>query len=276
MFSKKLMASVFATACATAFTAAFAAAPLQVAGSVGDVPFPNRDRSYLPQGDFVNIDNLRQMKPGLSKDQVRLLLGHPHFKEGLFGVDEWNYIFNFRTGIGEEYITCQYQVRYEKRDGRYMSKSLHWDGPACLDLANRPEPVAAAPAAKPAETHVNLSADALFPFARSGRSDILPPGREQLGALAENIRDKDVSSVKVIGHTDPIGSDADNLALSRRRAESVRGYLIDHGVPASKTNAEGRGESEQVKQCGNLPRRELIACLAPNRRVEIVVTGSVL
>ncbi len=268
MLRKKILLTAAIAAITLSAFAASAAVP--AAGSVGDVPFPDKQRSYLSKGDFVNIENLRQMKSGLSKDQVRLLLGNPHFKEGIAGAKEWNYIFNFRTGVGEEYITCQYQVRYAKDHG-YAVQSMHWDGPACLELLNRPEaPAAAAPV--PREKRISLSADALFAFARSGANDILPNGREQLEAIAGQLEAG--SQVRVIGHTDRIGSDAANQLLSQRRAESVRGYLIDHGVPASAISAEGRGESEPVKACDDGgDRRELIACLQPNRRVEITTTA---
>lgn len=275
MFNKTLFATCLAAL--TCVSAALVASPVQVAGTVGDVPFPDRSRSYLSEGDFVSIENLRQMRPGLGKDQVRILLGNPHFKEGLVGVREWNYIFNFRTGTGDEYITCQYQVRYGKDDGdeRPVAKSLHWDDSACLGLLNAPPP-AAADALAGNERKYLLSSNLLFGFDRWGINDIVPPGRDELEALAAEIVDSNVSSLKIIGHTDRIGSDADNQRLSERRAGTVRDYLVDRGVEAEKMLVEGRGEREPVKDCRNLPRSELIRCLAPNRRVEIVVTGTSL
>src|SRR5690606_35378037 len=82
-------------------------------GVVGQTEFPDRDRATLRGGSFVNVDNLRQMGKGLSKNQVRNLLGNPQFSEGIAGVSRWNYIFNFRTGE-QTHVTCQYQVNYER------------------------------------------------------------------------------------------------------------------------------------------------------------------
>lgn len=274
MFFKR----VLLCAAIAALSAAALAAPLNlpVAGAVGDVPFPSPERAWLARGDFVNVENLRQMKPGLGKQQVRILLGSPHFREGIAGVDEWNYIFNFRTGVGEAFITCQYQVRYEK-DPDYVVNSMHWDGPACQELLNgepAPAPVAEAPPAAPVQ-RVDLSADALFAFARSGTQDILPKGQEELTALAQQLSSLRDVNVRVEGHTDRIGSDASNQALSQQRAATVRQFLIGRGVPAGRIVAEGRGESAPVTTgcADSLPRAALIECLQPDRRVVLFVEG---
>ena len=77
----------------------------------------------------------------------------------------------------------------------------------------------------------------------------------------------------VIGHTDRIGSDQSNLALSQRRADTVRAFLVREGVPAAAISATGMGELKPVKQCEDSMESELVACLQPNRRVEIVASG---
>jgi len=270
-FRNMLLAAILAALSA----GASAAVPVaKVTGTVGDVPFPDKAKSHLSHGDFVNVENLRQMHAGLSKDQVRLLLGNPHFREGLFGVKEWNYIFNFHTGDGDNFITCQYQVQYEKQDGRYLASSLHWDGPDCMELANReeeaPEPTAAPAVAE--LQHFNFAADALFRFGRYSQEDILPGGREEIEAAAGKINQLQDAKVKVIGHTDPIGSEESNQRLSEQRAETVKKVLAENGVEKDVTTL-GMGSREQVKPCSGTSREALIACLAPNRRVELIVEG---
>lgn len=92
-------------------------------------------------------------------------------------------------------------------------------------------------------------------------------GRAALDAwLASGIKD---AKIVVIGHADRLGPAAYNNALSRRRAEAARAYLIAKGVDASRIQIVAKGETQPVKHCkgGNNPRT--IACLAPNRRVEI-------
>ena len=78
------------------------------------IEFPNPNTSAYPRaGVFVNPRNLVMVTPGMTKRQVYALLPPPHFGEGLFGVRQWNYVLNFYTGTGGEYVTCQYQIRYD-------------------------------------------------------------------------------------------------------------------------------------------------------------------
>lgn len=70
--------------------------------------------------------------------------------------------------------------------------------------------------------------------------------------------------VKIIGHTDSIGTAAANLDLARRRAERVRQTLISgHGVASARLRAEGKGETQPIDDNGTLTGR------ARNRRVEL-------
>ena len=84
----------------------------------------------------------------------------------------------------------------------------------------------------------------------------------------------------IAGHTDPLGSEASNQTLSVKRAEVVRDYLVSKGTSSGVIRAEGRGETQlkvteaDCKSKGEAKTRQaLIACLAPNRRVEISATG---
>jgi len=244
-----------------------AATPVQ--GVVGGTEFPDRDRAWLRGGDFVNVDNLRRVGRGMSKNQIRSLLGNPHFSEGIAGVSRWNYVFNFRTGV-DTHLTCQYQLNYGRDSGRYQVESIHWDGPACLDELNPELPaVAAAP-----EVHT-LSADALFAFDRSSLQDILPDGRGELAELAARMREVEGLQVTVVGHADRLGSHDYNQALSERRALTVRELLVGEGVPAGSITAYGRGSLLPVTICdAGLARDALIDCLRPDRRVEIEVRAA--
>ena len=83
-----------------------------------------------------------------------------------------------------------------------------------------------------------------------------------------------IQFVNVNGHTDRLGSPQYNQKLSERRAESIKAYLISKGTPAAKIETYGFGKTMPVKSCPDQKdRKALIACLQPNRRVEIEVKG---
>ena len=177
-------------------------------------------------------------------------------------------MFHFRKG--DEVITCQYKVIYDKD---HIAQTFHWAPASCADLLNEAAPPAAV-VTEVKERTFNLSADALFEFAKYGANDMLPKGRGELDAIAKELENAEKMAITVVGHTDRIGSDASNQLLSQRRALTVRQYLVDRGVPPMSITAEGRGESQPVKDCEEQARAALIACLAPNRRVEIQVRAS--
>ena len=141
-------------------------------------------------------------------------------------------------------------------------------------------PPAPAPTPAPAPVTVtkefNLSSDVLFDF---GKSSLKPAGTAALDDLYGKIQaetPKDGTAV-VIGYTDRIGSDKSNQVLSEKRAKTVADYLVQKGIPAGKVTTEGRGEAESVTgtQCDSVKgKKQVIACLAPDRRVAITVTGT--
>ncbi|GAB3103660.1 hypothetical protein GCM10027159_30990 [Lysobacter terrae] len=226
-----------------------------------ELVFPDIDKAYPRQGTRPTLEALRNIGPGIEKDDLYVLVGVPHYREGYWHVREWDYLFNLPKGNG--WMKCQYKVLFDK-DG--LGQSFHWRPADCADLVNQQPAAGAQP--QPSQ-RFNLSGDALFAFGRSGLNDMLPDGRAELEAVAQQLRSASIQSVVVVGHTDLIGDEASNQVLSQRRAQTVRNYLIAQGVSGSIA-AEGHGESEPVKACdGALPREALVACLQPNRRVEI-------
>ncbi len=151
--------------------------------------------------------------------------------------------------------------------------------PARAVLPPPPPPAAAPPvvqAPKPAAVipvteKITLQADALFDF---DKAVIRPDAKANLDTLVSQLKAVNLEVVIVVGHTDRMGSDAYNMKLSSRRAEAVKAYLINRGIPANRVTTEGRGESQPVKQCTETKRGPLIACLQPNRRVQVEVIGT--
>ena len=137
--------------------------------------------------------------------------------------------------------------------------------------APAPEPVAApapAPVCKPKVETITIQSEALFDF---DKSTIKGKYSQILEEVAAKIKEhNDVEFVIVTGHTDRIGTDAYNQKLSQRRADAVKKYLASHGVSDVRIKAEGRGESEPIVDCkGGKGFKELVECLAPNRRVVV-------
>ena len=141
---------------------------------------------------------------------------------------------------------------------------------ACASQAPAPEP-APEPAHLPSTFLERLSADGLFAFGRASIEDFSPEGRAALDGLAERLSGRPLEIVHVIGHSDRIGNDRANLRLSEQRANAVRDYLVEHGVPAERITAVGRGSVEPVTACEGERGDALRDCLAPNRRVEVRV-----
>ncbi|CAE6739416.1 OmpA family protein [Paraburkholderia domus] len=131
-----------------------------------------------------------------------------------------------------------------------------------------PPPVAA-PVASPIPQKMTLQADATFRFDRGDLAGMLPGGKAKLDQLVHDLRQvDDVTSIRIEGYTDRLGSDSYNRQLSAKRAETVKRYLQSGGVN-TPMSARGRGKEEPVVQCSNRGQQALIDCLAPNRRVEL-------
>jgi outer membrane protein OmpA-like peptidoglycan-associated protein len=105
---------------------------------------------------------------------------------------------------------------------------------------------------------VNVPSDLSFDF---GRADIKPNMRPVLDQFAQGL--DPTMRVRIVGHTDSVGSDVVNDRLSVERAESVRHYLESRGVDGSRIETAGRGEHEPIADNGSEAGR------ARNRRVEI-------
>jgi outer membrane protein OmpA-like peptidoglycan-associated protein len=120
---------------------------------------------------------------------------------------------------------------------------------------------------------LSLSASGLFALSSK---KIKPSGQQQLDEMVEHLKGMQYDNVLIVGHTDPTGPKAMNEKLSKQRAESVKQYLVSKGVDPSRIKTEGKGGAEplaKAQNCDSLPRAEKIACYAPDRRVEIEVSG---
>lgn len=151
--------------------------------------------------------------------------------------------------------------------------------PAPQAVAATPPPERVAVAAiAPMPMHriekVTLDADALFDF---DKAVLRPEGRAALDGFVDKLQGVELEAVTAIGHTDRFGTDGYNQALSDQRAQAVKAYLVAKGVQPDRVRAQGMGESRPVTQASDCPggkSARVIACLQPDRRVEVEVLGT--
>ena len=148
--------------------------------------------------------------------------------------------------------------------------------PAVAAVVAPPPPVPEPPAPPVPPRRVSFSADTLFSF---DRSELGTQGKVALDQFAHELTGMQFDAVTVEGHTDRLGSQAYNQKLSMRRAEAVKNYLVSAGgVDAGRISAVGKSESQPVtktEDCrGTKPTPKLIACLQPDRRVDVEVSGN--
>ena len=136
-------------------------------------------------------------------------------------------------------------------------------------------PVAQPVVAEPQVERINLSADALFRFNQSDAADMLPEGKATLDRLADNLvsRQAHIDSIALTGHTDRLGSEQYNYNLGLQRAQTVKNYLQGKGVQAPISVASA-GESQPVTTACTRATAALKACLQPDRRVTVDISGT--
>jgi OOP family OmpA-OmpF porin len=155
------------------------------------------------------------------------------------------------------------------------------------DPVNKPRAAAPAPApalvaavapaaapVKPQSQKISFSGDVLFAF---DQSVLKPEGKAVLDALANQIEGAAYDNILVTGHTDRFGSNAYNQKLSERRANTVKDYLAGKNVQAGRIDAQGKGETQPVTKAGDCKgakSAKVVACLQPDRRVDIEMKGS--
>lgn len=189
------------------------------------------------------------------------------------------------------------------------SSSVPVGSPAPVAMAPRPsvpkpvavsvvDPVTAAPPAQPPAPLVIAEATPLPPTSDTSASGtgrdaagtptthfgfdvsaVGPEGRTALDSFGRSLGGTGFDVITVEGHTDRLGTPAYNRALSLRRAEAVKAYLVDTArLDPAKISAKGRGATgprTRAGECtGTRRTAALVECLQPDRRVEVAVRGA--
>lgn len=148
-----------------------------------------------------------------------------------------------------------------------------------------PPPV---PAEVPAPTppmvtteRVTLAADALFNFDKSDLRNLRAAGKISLDKLIANIKNgyARIDAIKLVGHADRLNSTRKpsyNVVLGKKRADTIKQYLATGGIDTNVISTDSRGDKGQIVECKDsafTSRTALRECLAPNRRVEVEISG---
>ena len=135
-------------------------------------------------------------------------------------------------------------------------------------------PVVPVAAVKPSAEKITVAADALFDFDKAVLRD---EGKAKLDEVADKSKALKIEAIIAVGHADRIGKAAYNQKLSERRAAAVKDYLVSKGIAADRIYTEGKGSTQPVTkpgECKGPKSKKVIACLQPDRRVNIEIIGT--
>ncbi|EKS5668643.1 OmpA family protein [Salmonella enterica] len=238
-------------------------------GSIKEIiwPAPARAKLGSGQGIFPTPESITLLDKGMTKDQVYLLLGRPHFDEGLFSVLEWDYLLHFRTpGYGPHGVTtCQLKIIYnsDKRVSGIYWRSVDSENIICPPILHEKEET----------SRYTLNADILFRLNEYQLNMSDKNSQNNLDKIISSIREGGkYSSISVYGYADRQGTHQHNMKLSALRAEYVKKYLVSKGFPEDKIFTKGMGEAVPETSCPGLINEKLTECLHPDRKVTVIVT----
>jgi OOP family OmpA-OmpF porin len=159
-------------------------------------------------------------------------------------------------------------INWKNGDGTLCWRDNNWT-PATAskgcDGALVAKPAAAPAAPGVTQSKITLQADTLYDF---DKATLKPEGKATLDQIARDLSKIKLEVIIAVGNTDSIGTDAYNMALGQRRAQSVKAYLVSKGVDGSRIYTESKGKSNPVASNATAEGR------AKNRRTDIEVVGT--
>lgn len=232
----------------------------------GKLAYPITDTGsdvFFKFGPTVSVVSAEYRHDGYKETGDKTTVG------GVVGVGaNWAINQNFGVRVGYDYFFNTY-----KEDDYKIHQGMLYLG---LQYTFGCEPKAApvAPAAKQvvrvSQKHT-LDADILFPF---DGAKLSAKGQEAVSTIVEKSASLQNTEYEVYGYTDRIGSDAYNDKLSQKRADAVTTELQNKGIAANVSEGKGKSSPVTGNKCDNVKgKKALIDCLAPDRRVDVIVTG---
>lgn len=218
------------------------------------------NQQFIRYGVDLPIKNVQEVFDGqgeLNRQSVTDLLGSPNDPLAATDLNDWFYNINLPLS-DDDYLVCQLKLSFSEQ----VLTSAQWRRQQCSTLLEALK--------EPAQQLITFSADLLFDF---DSFVISSAGNEKISQAVQDAVSKfDAPSFLVTGHTDRLGSAEYNLQLSEKRARAVADAMTRNGISSRQISLRGRGESDPLVECAQAPNRNsLINCLAPNRRVEILI-----
>lgn len=193
-----------------------------------------------------------------------------------------NYNFKVKNCTEESCQTCDVDLKTDTIENKNFTLSVDDEGKPFilnndkpLECSNKKQLAPILPVESTVK--VNLAADTLFKFNGSSLNDLLPKGRQEILNVASQISNNFISirEIKLIGHTDRLGSDTYNQQLGLNRANTVRSLLIKNGVAENIISTSSLGKKDSVTNgCFDIREGDALkVCLQPDRRVSVEITG---
>jgi OOP family OmpA-OmpF porin len=223
----------------------------------------NNARKTLLQSALIAVVTVAALAPATSMAQAQNDPGHWYNPQGI--------VWKNSTGLCWRSGSWTPANATAECDPELMPRA---EAPVPILAAAPPPAPAPAPAPRTETRKITFSAEELFDF---DKANLRPAGKTALDNLASEINGVNYETILVTGHTDRVGSNQYNQKLSERRASTVNAYLVSKGIPDSRTTSAGMGETQPVTKAGDCKgpvSKKLIACLQPDRRVEVDVKGS--
>ena len=156
-------------------------------------------------------------------------------------------------------------LNWKNGDGTLCWRDNNWTPATASKGCDGALTAAPAAAAGVSQSKITLQADTLYDF---DKATLKPEGKATLDKIAADLKKIKLEVIIAVGNTDSVGTDAYNMALGQRRAQSVKAYLVSKGVDGSRIYTESKGKSNPVASNATAEGR------AKNRRTDIEVVGT--
>ena len=169
----------------------------------------------------------------------------------------------------DNWVNADGSLNWKDASGTLCWRDANWTpataSKGCDGALVAPAAAKAAPAGGVSQSKITLQADTLYDF---DKASLKPEGMATLDKIARDLSKIKLEVIIAVGNTDSVGTDAYNMALGQRRAQSVKAYLVSKGVDGSRIYTESKGKSNPVATNATAEGR------AKNRRTDIEVVGT--